>query len=1236
MKKLLLSYSIDDLARSFFVLDLWLQNIASPIKIEYLYSVLEAIQRDLSKEGQIKSYKDFETFCKKLFELLPSFSMLEDYMPEADWGEIKYFFNNKFYKIFYGASLDNIYDYYYAFEIIHEGLEKEYAKIIKRSPLRELEFCLNIQDFIINNLDQSTQPKPEIKPGGFSVPSEEFWVKANSFLTEFAPEKVFNIDMLNRYSYDLAINENKSWPTLEEFSNRAMDGKNCFYFLIKDSEKYYPVMPRKFFAVLYDTWGSFLKQHYMEIQKERENPKTEIEIQLSKFILERGNKEETIGFVSALYSDKKPQAIIFAAAIRSKDNLFLIHVVPPLINKAELNGYLEKLTLDLKESEKLLSVYPTRLRAWLTEYIIEFHHRKDNCALKPIFLTVIPYCTTEMVSFGVPKDLPGIVIGLDQLVGIIDELENPDDLADFFEYIESLRSAVMTPLTSYLDQFGSFKDSHSVMIPGASKPDFLVLDPHWGTDFRFRSLSNFWRNFPEVNFFGHPRSWTIPKEGEGKVLKSKIFHGYAYYQTIGSSVFFINSPINLMSYEQIKITELMMHSLADFLDLCQNILIELNLANSKNRIQVLFAPVSLVKNNVELKHLQHLIPNSNMWSMDISLFRAQDFGVRVVFDDKKLVTALIDAKDRAIQIDLLIDILRQINTFWADSKLQHIEEELFAERSKKSRFKVFLLEKEVSFLETIRTTLPEKKDLKLADKTIAQLASELGIISGKYGQDQAKEKINQLINGLVNKINHTINEFSFTQAIPLLIEKADALVYEYEMQKHQVKESLDQDVDYEREDSLSEDYKEFLHNHGGYKYLIEKFVQLSPSGEREFADSNLKNVLALVNRLIGLYAVSDTLHYGIYPAELEIGHDFVISITYPDDVSGMQKEYGKERAQIDLGIIGNKNDVPDSHIPIVSYLDALDEAFRKDFGFGLRNLINVQQIMSSWAIYRKISESAYYSAKEEEIAHICSEGIRDFNPDETGKILEFLTLMPGDMLKIEGDTKSASDLPVWEYRKRTARYSIKPLLKIGEKYFWGPYAVDRSARIWLTTSSAHRLSVDIEAPHVLSVLKKGHKDIEDSLVVKVVEIVKRFTNYVQQNVYLHKLDASIPDIGDCDILAYLQGKNIILNIESKIIDPAYCLKDIQRIQRKIFGRKKLNGSFEEGYLQKVERRDAYLKSKSLDIIKKVGWQQPSKPPKVHSVFLTQTSFWWTKFPSVKTEVRFVESKLLDYFIKNIL
>ncbi|MFA4880787.1 MAG: hypothetical protein WC650_04170 [Candidatus Doudnabacteria bacterium] len=1236
LKELLVSCSLDDLLRSFFVINLWLPNVASPIKIEYLYSALESVYKDLQKENKIKSYKDFESLCRSLFDLLPSFSMLEDYIPETDWGEIKYFFKDRFYKIFYGASLSNPYDFYYGFEIIHGGFEEDYSKIIHRSPLTELKFCLNLQHYIITNLDQTNQQKLEVRPGDISIPLEEFWGKANTFISNFLSGKEFDRGLFDNYSCDLARIEPRPWVTMEQFLNRAMDGKNCFYFFIKDGEKYYPVMPRKFLFVLYDTWGTILQQHYTEIKNEHKHPEGAIEVELFKFIRERSDEEETFGLVSPLRPDKKPHQITFAAAIRSKDKLFLIHVVPPFINKEGLNNYLKEIATDLKETELLLSNSPIRLMVWSREDIIEFHSKKEGVKLKPVFFTAIPYCTTEMFRLEVPEELPGEVLGIDQLAGIIDELKNPNELAEFLEYIEGLRfSFFMLPLTSYLDKFGSFRDSYSVIIPGASTPNALFLDLNWGTDFRFRSLSDFWKKFPEVNFFGHPRSWKFPEESQGKVLESRRFHGYAYHQTVGSAVFFVNSPIHLMSFEQCKITDLMMQSITDSLELYQEVLSKLNFANEKNRIQILFAPASLVKNKDELKHLEHLISQASMWQMDITRLKSRDFGIRVIFDDEKILHVLQDAKDRSAQVNLLLDVLHQTNIIWADSGLQKIEQKLSDEKSKKSRFKTFLAKKEVSFPETIRTISPEKKDFKLADKSVAQLANELNISPGKYTHDEAKIKLNQLIGKLVRKINSIVAEFSFERAIPLLLEKTDALIHEYEMKEYQVKESLDQDVDYERESSLSRGHQKFLHHHKNFRYLIEKFVQLSPKQEKELSISELKNLLALVDRLLNLYTASDILHYEIYPAELEINHDFIASVIYTVDVPRMEGDYGKEQAQINLGIIGNKNDIPDSRIPIESYLDELDEAFRKDFSFGLKNFINVQQVMSFWAGYQKIADSAYYSAEVEEIIKTCSENVRDFNPDETGKILEFLTLKSEDTLKVIGDVNSANDLPVWEYWKRAARYTIKPLLRVGEKYFWGPYSVERSARIWTGIFSSHRLPADLEALNVFTILKKGHEDIEESLVNKIVEVVKRFTNFCQPNVYFHKLDSSISDIGDSDVLAYLQDKNILLNIESKIIDPAYCLKDIQRIQRKIFGRNRRDGSFEEGYLQRVEGREIYIESKSRDIIKKLGWQQPGEPVRVISVFVTQLSFWWTKFPSVETKVRFMESKLLNDFIKNL-
>jgi len=167
-------------------------------------------------------------------------------------------------------------------------------------------------------------------------------------------------------------------------------------------------------------------------------------------------------------------------------------------------------------------------------------------------------------------------------------------------------------------------------------------------------------------------------------------------------------------------------------------------------------------------------------------------------------------------------------------------------------------------------------------------------------------------------------------------------------------------------------------------------------------------------------------------------------------------------------------------------------------------------------------------------------------------------------------------------------------------------------------------------------LKKGHEDLENGLVKKIKEIVLRYTPHVEPGVYPHKYDKSIKDIGDCDVLIYLKDKNILLNIESKIIDPPHIAKDSGRTQRKIYGETREDGTFKNGDLQRVEERAKYLKVKWRDLMVKLGWEAPASEPKIISVFVTRIGFWWTKFPPVETEVRFIEIRLLDDFIKKLV
>jgi len=235
LQKLLTDYSLDDIVKSFFAISLWLPNIASPIKIQYLYVVLESIHDQLQAENQINSYQDFSLFCKKLFELTPSFPMLEDYVPVPDWSEIKFYFEKRFYKIFYGGDLTNTYDFYYSFDLIHEPFVQHYLDLIERSPVTEMKCCLGLQDYILSNLKQEKSPTLEdVRPGHWELPSEKFWDDATAFLGTYSPDE-FSPDMLALYTHELT--KPSELPKMDSFEENAYRGRICCYFFLRKGEK---------------------------------------------------------------------------------------------------------------------------------------------------------------------------------------------------------------------------------------------------------------------------------------------------------------------------------------------------------------------------------------------------------------------------------------------------------------------------------------------------------------------------------------------------------------------------------------------------------------------------------------------------------------------------------------------------------------------------------------------------------------------------------------------------------------------------------------------------------------------------------------------------------------------------------------------------------------------------------------------------------------------------------------
>lgn len=1238
LREYLVSYSFNDLARSFFVLNLWLPNISSPIKTQYLYVILEAISAELPSKNLINEYSDFKDFIEKLLPIIPSFPIMEDYFPENDWGEIKYFLSEKFYKMFYGGDLSNPYDFCYSFETIHGGFNEYYLEKIGRSPINEFEFCLSIQDEIINQIDISTQDKREVDLGYFGLPSETFWKTASSFLDNFESNLDFSPDLIKEYTKNLDVDVPRKLPSEEEFLTFAHDGKNCFYFFIKKSNSIFPVLPRKYFSVLFDKWGRILTDQYPTIIREVKHHEIKVGVELYHFIKQRVQERELFFISSAIQPDLKPHKTIFTTSFISKNRLVVIHVLPPVPTPSQ-QKILESLSAELNEAQSLLSQAPVRLGLHGESRMVQFESTKGTIdSPKPLIITVIPHITTDFGAIYPPDELVGEVMGLEQLLGIFDEIEDLDEIADFFDYIESLReSSTFSPVVSILDHFGSFKDSSGILIPGAENPDMIILDPQWGTNFRYHSLAEFWKFFPRENFFGHPRSWFIEEETKKDnvlVLRSRNFFGYVYCCSLGKTFFFVNCPAHALSFQQGKITDSLMGSLADGMALYKKLIQELLFVKTGQKLHALFSPLSLIEKDQDFAHLSHLKPkDENGWIMDITRLRGNNFGIRIVFDEEKIIKLLKDAKDRSLQIELLLGILRKINTIFKDPNFEQIELKLQQEKSKRNRFRIYTLFGHVSFPEIVSCIEPGARDFKLADKKIAELGKVNGIIPGEYGGQEAKGKIDLIKNALISYVNDIVKDFKFEAVLPILIKNIDALTEHYERKKSQIKNSLDQDIDYERDVNLSEDKQTFLDDHANNKYLLEKFVQMQSAGTKELSASEHSELLALVDRLLTLYNVSDFLHYGIYSAKVKIRSDFRVDIIHGVDINKMQADWAREQARINLGVIGNQSDDLSSPIKIETYLNELDDAFKKDLGFSLKDMVNVQQVLSCWSIYNNTTERTSYNARMDEIRDICTKNINGFNSETTQKILDFLTLDPGKILLIE-DNPTASDIPVWEYRKRVTRYSIKPLIKIGKQYYWGAHSTDRSGKIWTSITNVNKLPADIKIQETSCVLEKGHRAEEKALQEKIIEIVSRFTKKISSNVYPHKLGISTSDIGDIDICSFLEKENIILNIESKIIDQAFCIKDLKRISEKVFGRIKSDGTFEEGYLQSVEKRAKLLNEKGEEIIYKC-WQLKQKGPKVVSIFLTSTSYWWTKYPPIKNDINFIELRMLDDFIKSL-
>jgi hypothetical protein len=654
-------YSFEDWAKSLFALNLWLSNIASGAKFQFLYTLLESSSTQLPSSNRIKTYEQFKQFAESLLELVPDFGLFEDYVPEPDWGEIKYFFRDRFFKIFYGGELESSVDHYYAFEILHSGFDDYYRETLGSSALDDLEMCVSVQHAILDSIEQSPSDIDQISPGDIEIPPQEFWSRCIDFLDSYLPIDEFESEMVLKFTKDLDTDAPTEMPKPADFANRLHTGENCFYFFIKRGNRIYPVMPRRFLSVLFDTWGTNLKDHFPSIEKTVKHYELRIPTEFVRFVRDRIRPENLFDFAYALYPDDRPHSLLFAIALAAQDKLLLFHIPLSFVSARRGEHQLgDELANDFAAVQELLSQSPLKLGLARLGKTVHLDPAGEKVTLSPLLIACVPIPTVRFEGFSVPNDFGGNLMRLTELVGIIDEVDDSEELVRFFDFKNEMREEgrLISPFNSDLDLFGAFRDSYNVLVGGAINPQFISLDPHWGSNFRFKSLKGFWAVYPRDAFLENPRGWkvaSVDSRGGSVVFKSRTFFAYYRLISVDKAELFIQTPAEYLNPEQGGLTETLMDSLADSFGVYRENIENLSFASEPGSVLIIFFPMSLVASNSRFKHLLHLVRTDELWKMDITRLKSTQRGVRIVFNDTAVAERLMDATDRSLQVELFVD-----------------------------------------------------------------------------------------------------------------------------------------------------------------------------------------------------------------------------------------------------------------------------------------------------------------------------------------------------------------------------------------------------------------------------------------------------------------------------------------------------------------------------------------------------------------------------------------------------
>lgn len=1149
----LTSVSVTDAYLALVISELWLPNLSAQTRQAFALSVFVSLKATSFGEVNLTTYAQFSGFTGRLHELLPTFPMTDDYVPELDWGQVRVVFEGRTYRLMYGGAFERMTDFIEAFRLARTG---------GKAGREDMRAALSVQEYLLDNIAQPGKVS-ELDSGHLEVPPEDFWAQARQVLRampQLTAKLALNPALIARPGVTPPVDA-------ATFETKFMMGKLLpFAWLELDGQRF-PLRPRCLCAVVIQHWQE--RDTRPSAQLERETA-----TQTARFLESRFLPTDIIsGPLRVSLRHSKLADLQIGGLLTTRNALWMVVLVDVRRSK-DLPAAEQRLRALLEEDDGLVA------QEVATGQIVHMPlHGRSPDAVRVLAVMIGP------IAGGGPVVLPRSShirnLFLVDLVSIVESVKRVREIEGFFAFVDA-NAESNSPFNGLMDQFAAYRHSHGVLIGGAIQPTIIMLDPHAGSNLRFDESREFWaaapRQFPDDD----PTAWMV--KPTDKTLCQLMHRGRPQLSWCADGVvptlhFMLDVDAQDLEVRHGSLLELFVHCVAD----------------AWNELAALFPSEQFAHERIVTHCRANLerLPDESGGGMSteplltawtIRECNSDSLVLEVEVDLSQVAADLEDASDARFEAFCAGEWLRGACGAIGVSLDEQVLRRLAATVDRAPRFTLSHRERTVDVPDHPHPISADLVHFKLARRDLAREFQAEGIAPGRYELKPAKAVIDKIRDRYRALVHEHVRQFDRRAFVRMAVEQFDHLVAEYDRESTRLRMSLKHEVEFDRTAEQAGAHEQFLQAARNVRYLLELAYSRGTSGGTVPTVEEWQRLFAQVDWLHALYGASDTLHNELEVGGVVVDGEFIPEVFYDsDDDQVYQQEAANELLEL-----GADEDS-------VASLDEaqrrrLDAAFVNSVGFSLATLLPVLAILGRWVSAKQGAIPlawSYEGSKADVLATLVAHVPVPVPPSEVEAALDFLTLDASRVCLLAGADKETDDVPIWEYRKRVHRYVIRPVLAVGQdRLMWGAAAAHRAFGIWEGTFSDGYPPADFGYPEIEAVAEAIKKRIEQDLELRAVEVFGRHLMYVEHGVDFHRRfkKEGFEDVGDFDVLAYQPEGNRWFMVECKYNKPAFCIKDLRRLREDVFGKSPATGQ-----LAKIARRQAFLENHGPRLLELLKW-----------------------------------------------